>query len=786
MDALADLASMQHHQQTARVNAGGWRNTDIYDNQASTATNLPSIPPLPTTQDSSILRTPSFDRAMTDTNTQTPSPRQLTASSLPETDQRKVTELAKHVSSNPFAYESHVQLINILHQGLLNHVRLQTTSHKSGNPQTYGLLKELQDAREAMSTRFALGEDLLADWIQDQILLAHTLEMCVSVMELCERAVEEERLSTKLWLIYAQWMLSLYRNANTNDAGVAGWSEEERMMAREVFSWQQVLAVWQRGALATNTRINDSQLLWEPYSDLLLQDLGSSPQPEQVSRMHSHFQFRLQYPHATWDQTFQSYSTFVSRYDDRNYESVMADMNHAARPAKRVYEARDLKELGLLRASQQNDRVAELQCFYEYLEFEKTVRKQKHQVDFELLDTLYQRSTLRFPANTELWEAYVMFLNDEISNHAIRKDNRLSVLEQAIRHCPWSGSLWGQYLLAAEVAKLSFAEIGELKHRATSSGLLDAGAMEEVLKVHSAWCSFLRRRAFAEGATDEERDVAEVGIRSAIEDMDTAGRSKYGNTYQGDPEFRLEKIYIQYFTQCRNWDAVRETYRKLVSSKGDAYDFWLRWYWWEMMVWSQSALGEKYANGGKFVKPTDATKVLQQAIKRQSLDWPEKIIESYRSHCEDYEDAEQVQQALAQIWKATRAVQSRREKEAYEAQQAQMIQDQQQLQQQVAHGQNGIDSHEEINFVGKRKREDEEAEGAPVKRPREEEEGAVSPGHTENDITTENLALRRDREHSTLVVKNLAATTTEVKIRQFFRDVSLNKFLISCGPSDCF
>lgn len=31
MDTLADLASMQHHQQTARENAGGLRSTEIYD-----------------------------------------------------------------------------------------------------------------------------------------------------------------------------------------------------------------------------------------------------------------------------------------------------------------------------------------------------------------------------------------------------------------------------------------------------------------------------------------------------------------------------------------------------------------------------------------------------------------------------------------------------------------------------------------------------------------------------------------------------------------------------------
>ena len=45
-------------------------------------------------------------------------------------------------------------------------------------------------------------------------------------------------------------------------------------------------------------------------------------------------------------------------------------------------------------------------------------------------------------------------------------------LEKATRHCPWSGTLWAQYIIAAEIAKMPFPEIEDIKHRATSSGIL--------------------------------------------------------------------------------------------------------------------------------------------------------------------------------------------------------------------------------------------------------------------------------------------------------------------------
>ena len=770
MDALADLASMQHHQQTARENAGGLRNTDIYDSHATTAGTLPSIPAIPRSQATTqILRGASFDRPMIDAPTKTPSPQQqYTASSLSEADQETVTHLAAHISTNPFDYEAHVQLINTLHQGLLNHRA----------PRKYDLSQNLQAAREAMASRFALGEDLLADWVQDQILLADSLEACISVMELCQKTIEEEPSSTKLWRVYGDWMLSLYKSANSHNERLAeigpshsapAWSEEEVTAAQEIFGWQIMMDVWRRGAQATMHMINDSQLLWDPYMELRLLELATSPSRDSFANLEMDFQNRLQTPHATWDQTFQAYSTFISRYDNQNYEAALVTAKENAVTARKKYEAREKMESGLLRAAQTNDRQAELQAFSDYIDSETALSRKKNHFDFDLLNALYQRATLRFPANTELWEAYVVFYNEELTNQGRRHLSAIPVLEKATRHCPWSGNLWAQYLLAAEIEKMPFANIGQIKHKATSTGLLDAGSMGEILKVHAAWCGFLRRRAFQEGASDEDADVAEVGIRSAIEDMETAGRTKYGKDYQGDPRYRLESIYIKYLTQGRQWDATRDAYRKLAQRKGDSYDFWLRYYVWEMTTWCKLAFGENDPNGGKFTKPTEATKVLQQALKRPNLDWPEKMIETFHYHCEDHEDAVVLQSAILQISKVEKAVKKRREKEAYEAYAAAQAEALQQRQQDPTQ-MDVVSSVEEIG-VGKRKREEEPHDG-PSKRSREDPDYA-EPQIPEQDLPAPST-LKRDRENATVVVKNLPPSTSETRVRQYFRDVCLS------------
>ena len=75
-----------------------------------------------------------------------------------------------------------------------------------------------------------------------------------------------------------------------------------------------------------------------------------------------------------------------------------------------------------------------------------------------------------------------------------------------------------------------------------------------------------------------------------------------------DPSFRLERIYIKYLTQCRNWEGARDTWRSLIPTRGDSNDFWLRYYLWEMSTWGKLAYNENGHNAGP-VKPSEATKV---------------------------------------------------------------------------------------------------------------------------------------------------------------------------------
>ncbi|KAL8909343.1 MAG: hypothetical protein Q9171_005101 [Xanthocarpia ochracea] len=792
MDALADLASMQHHQQTTRANAGTLRNTEIYDNQGSpngaVLQNLHVVHgPLPGRA--------SIDHTMADTSSQPAILRNFTTKTLSDAETQDAENLIAHLASNQFDYESHVRLIRLLHRAFRSHIRGSSPLGSQVDPRNYELLPSLRAAREAMDAQFAVGEELWVERIEDEELIALTLPLdeCVTVMNLYDRAVQEEVVSTRLWLGFAKWMTSLYVAA-TQDAlaretvdslhEIHGWSDEDKVVAGELYNWQFVLDVWALGAKATKWRIDESHLLWDPYTALRLQNLERSPSTEGAAELKAHFLDRLQTPHATWEQTFQMFSTFISRYEDHSYERIMATVNQQCATAKAAFGMREMFELAVKRAHESGDKATQLNTFNEYIEWEASQSRRKHAFVFELVDTLYQRALLGSPANTELWEAYVMFLNEEIVSHSRRDVDLLSVLDRSTRHCPWSGSLWSQYLLAAERQRMPFPDIGQIKHKATSTGLLDAGGLEEVLKVYVAWCSILRRRAFQEESTDEELDVAEVGIRSAIEDMQRLGEVKYGKEYQGDPNYRLERIYINYLTQSRNWHTAREYWKSLIPSQGDSHEFWLRYYLWEMSAWGKISYSENAANAPSSPRPSEATRVLRTALKRSNLDWPEKLIQALQYHCEDHEDAMELQSASIQIWKTNKVVQKRREKEAieaYEAAQAAHAAQAQAMQHiQTLNAETSTDSA--VSFTtSKRKREHEtnevHEEAAPKKTRRNYDNEPTVEEEAPSSIPSK---LRRDRENATVIVKNLPQATAETRIRQYFRNCgSINTLLLN-------
>lgn len=622
------------------------------------------------------------------------------------------------------------------------------------------------------------GEEGWLAYVDESVRNANDLEKRVNTVEVYKRAVGAEPGSLRLWLAYCNYFWSLWADSQSP---VAGWSEEEQMMGRELFSFGTALDLWQQGYEAIKYRIADSHLLWDRWVSLEMGLLAKTRTPEGVRRITHLYRNRLLTPHMTWDETSQAFSGFLNEYNRSAWEESMKETTANAQEVKRLITARDPFELKLKRAARSGDAEAEKQQMMDYLEWEMRQSKRNNdnpEIAMDLCRGLYARAlTGHFATDDVVWHEYVVFLSSS-RNDTQSPAHLLDILRRAVQHCPWSGQLWNRYILCAEEAKLPFSDVESIKHAATSEDQLYKNGMESMIEMYMAWCGFLKRTAMDANAGDEAVDVADVGLAAALEDVAVVGKRLYGKDFQGDPKFRLERIYIQYLTEKKGAiEDARAQWNKLASAQvhADNHDFWFRYYMWEMLIFSsrphltRSPTPQTAAAG--FPVPTYATTVLSRAVSRTNIDWPEKVLEVYLQHCNDYEPPASVRTATDRVHKVNKEIRRRREQEQREKEAAYVSYygaTSQAMQQPAG----AVDESLQAND-GKRKRDETNPEGetdATTSNKRHKngaDEATIS--HADAQESSEQ-SLKRDRENTTVLVQNLPADVTHGKVKQYFKD----------------
>ncbi|ESZ96509.1 hypothetical protein SBOR_3131 [Sclerotinia borealis F-4128] len=596
-----------------------------------------------------------------------------------------------------------------------------------------------------------VGEDEWLALVDEASRNARDLEQRIEVVELYKRAISAEPWSNTLWLARCDWVLSLYTDCRDLDAG---WPEDEQQLGQELFSLQTVQDLWQEGAAATQFRLNDSHELWNRWITIELEELARSPTRDYVERVRKIFFDRLQTPHAKWDETSQMFSTFITKYDEPSWESTMVQVTQLGSPARYLYEQREEHELKLQQAVAGGDKEGAAAIMKDYLEWEslqplKNPKKGLPRSPQILTVALYERalaSTIlgRDPGT---WEDYIAFVQQSYAvNPDAQLGNPLYIAQRATAHCPWSGSLWARYILLAETQDLDFSTIADIKHAATSTGVLDRdGKMDEVIEVYIAWCGYLKRRTLNKNPEDEAFDMADIGLTGSLETVQDWGRRLHKREYTGDPSFRIERILIQYLTQKGSIEEARESWEGLVNTHQKSYAFWQQYYVWEMTVRNPNT------------SPDLPSMVLSQAIRTKGLDWPEAIMEMYIAHCNNYEDAHTLLAAKDLVRRQFQLVVKRREK--FAAEQAELYSQQQP---QIVEPDSTVD---EYPGLVKRKREPapENIDGNTHKKPKNEQPGADSEALRQQH-------LKRDRENTTVMVTNLPPEVTQTKVRQYFKE----------------
>ena len=700
-----------------------------------------------------------------------PRPRSFVTKSLDQQHIDYLDQLDRDLTENPFNYYSHLALVTTLHQGFQNHLASIDSS-----PHAYELVHILRDAYRVMSDKYPLGETLWHYRLNDEKILATNSEERMGLLELHKQATHEEPYSAKLWAAYGEY-LSYLVACSWEQVPPEEWTEEDKLIGRELFQSQLLVEALQQGAERVKYNLQESNLVWDRYLQVLEEDLERTGlSQEKVTRIASIYNERLGLPHATWSHTRSRYISFIQRYNLGDPEQVNEQVTQKNTHIIQQCANREDYEFKVLQAIQQGDQNAEYYAITRYLKWEK---RTMGVYSFPLVNALYERATLRFPVDPSLWEDHVEFLIWQKN----RSVDLLNVLERATRHCPWSGSLWSHRILTLEVEDKAFEEIEHVKHTATGTGLLEHSDLEEIIKVQIAWCGYLRRRAFDDPkATDDDADIAEVGIRSALEFVREVGMKKHGRDWAGDSKYRLERIHMKYWLQRGNVDEARNIWESLVKRQADSYDFWYRWYIFEMVFWSQHAMRGEHNAGQHLLTPTRATAVLERAMGRlQTIDFPEPIVEMYMNHCEQHESALKVRSVAIERRRAERMVSIRREKEKAAAEAVAV----------VARPQ----SDSITDSSSKRKRDDTGVDhNASTKKSKQADSEDASPTAVPidgepmraNEVPSEDQSTvpKRDREHTSIIVKKLPADVSQTQLRKFFTDAGVVRNLVLKGEQD--
>ncbi|RYO78490.1 hypothetical protein DL762_008675 [Monosporascus cannonballus] len=621
-----------------------------------------------------------------------------------------------------------------------------------------------------------VGEDSWLAYVEEESRHASDLEARVKVVELFKNAVNAEPGSLKVWLAYCEYFWSLFIDCQS---GEAGWPEEEQMLGRELFSFDAALSLWNEGYEAIKYRLSDSHEFWNRWISIELDQLARTRTPVGVRRISHLFRDRLQIPHATWDNTSQMYSSFLSTYNNAAYESEFKEVTKIAQEAKSAYELREPHELKLSRAVRSGDEEAQKTALREYLDWEmaQVGYTENPALTVSLCLGLYSRAlTGIFSFDEEIWSNYTVYLSGR--HHDAKKSrvryllpNMLDVLQRATTHCPWCGQLWARYILAAEVVGLSFQNVEAIKHAATNTKALEKDGMTGILDMYAAWCGYLKRTAMDPSAHEDAADVAEVGLLAALEDVHLWGERLYKDTYRGDPNYRLERILIQFLTEVKGEiDQARSHWVRMSKKEvlADSYDFWLNYYLWEMMVYASTPRARSPTPATPSSKtmrvPELATNVLHSAVSRKTMDWPERLMDVYLQHCNDYEQPDALHYAMDTVYRARKRVAKRRERENAQAAAAYAAQVQ------AAHPPAANTMTEDATVQdspsgSKRKREatpDDAAQGA-TKR-------AKNADVNEVDVVANEQHLKRDRENTSVMVTNMPPDVTATAIKKYFRE----------------
>lgn len=435
-----------------------------------------------------------------------------------EEEKRKIEELQKQISKDPYQYDTHIDLIKLLKQ--------------------LGELDQLRDARLRMSKLFPLTEDLWLDWLRDETPLVSDDTERKKIEDLFEKAVEDY-LSVNIWLEYVQFSIG----------GMA--AQDGIIRIREVF---------EKALTSAGIHVTQGSSIWEAYREFenaIL--LGIMPAPGQVAtkqqeddfstqhkRILNLFKRQLSVPLNDMEETYIEFQEWLQ-------EEVDSQIKQLYQKALEKYNSIKPFEQDLLTAENKTE------VYMSYINHEISHGNASRVI------CLFERAIKEICLDPEIWVKYTNYLNTTLKDYTLS----IPVFERSVRNCPWSPQLWSDYMLTLERANKSHNTMKDIMDRALLSVTTD------FLLIWTTYCDYLRRKVKWDTEHTEDLALFRANIEKAVEHLYTIPESDpFGSLRQF-----WANIEAKY---CKNVTKGRELWNEIMTEgHGNEAAMWLNFYHFE-------------------------------------------------------------------------------------------------------------------------------------------------------------------------------------------------------------
>lgn len=327
--------------------------------------------------------------------------------------QEKLLALRHKLADNPYDYQAHLDIVNLL--------------------RTAGELEQLRQAREDFSQKFPLSPELWLEWINDEKSVNESDRSAITA--LFERAVSDYA-SVDLWLEYSQFAMG-------------GMTTEGPESVRTVI---------EAGLMQVGLDCSKSSLLWDLYR-VFEKAVSATVQSEedqlqQQKRIFNLYKRQLSVPLLGMESTYDEFTQWYSSGDSLSFVT-----EEDLKQIKKSYE-NSLKQLEKVKPFEDEllitpSKIAE---YTAYAEANCTPA---------FVQCLYERGITCEPLNCELWLKYLTYLEKKVKI----EDISVKAFKRASRNCPWYGSIWSGYIRCQERYHQTLEQIVPTLERALASGL---------------------------------------------------------------------------------------------------------------------------------------------------------------------------------------------------------------------------------------------------------------------------------------------------------------------------